>query len=198
MPLGSVSSIDGGPGRSPIPRIRYYTVCSVPRLGVSIVTTDYRLVKDTTAFSIIVYSIRWRGLARAHGVPSLLDKIARDATTYFMVIFTSHLLLVFFEFLAPVSDLPTCLFSSASDLHKGINTTPSWEVSRRLEQFDRDKFDGVLSHPQWERSVSFSLVASSFLSSTNANLGQPRSAHDHAVDVISQEGCNGSRLGVEF
>ena len=79
-------------------------------LGIPIAATDHIFVKDTVAFSIIVYSTKWRGLTRARGVPSLLDKIVRDATLYFVVIFTSHLLLVLFEFFAPVSDFPTWLF----------------------------------------------------------------------------------------
>lgn len=53
--------------------------------------------------------MKWRGLIRARGVPSLLDRIVRDATMYFVVIFTSHLLLVLFELFAPVSSFPTGL-----------------------------------------------------------------------------------------
>jgi len=66
-----------------------------------ITNTVLSLVYDAVAFSIIVYSMKWRGVTRAHGVPSLLDKIVRDATVYFVVIFTSHLLLLLFEFFAP-------------------------------------------------------------------------------------------------
>ena len=92
----------------------YGVFCS-SSIGIPIAATNHLFFKDIVAFSIIVYSTKWRGLTRARGVPSLLDKIVRDATIYFMVIFSSHLLLVFFEFLAPVSNFPACLFSSTSD-----------------------------------------------------------------------------------
>lgn len=91
--------------------------------------------------------MKWRGLARARGVPSLLDRIVRDATKYFLVIFTSHLLLVFFELLAPVSDFPTGPIFAASDKpHEGENSATSCEVSHRPEQCDGDGVHGMLSH----------------------------------------------------
>jgi hypothetical protein len=125
----------------------YGVSCSSP-LGISIAATDHLFVEDALAFSIIVYSMKWRGLTRAQGVPSLLDKIVRDATVYFVVIFTSHLLLVFFEFFAPVSDFPTCLSSSTSDEpHKGTGSAHSCEVCHLPVRCDKDRFDGVLSHP---------------------------------------------------
>ena len=62
------------------------------------------VAQDSWAFLVIIYSARNRGVMRAHGMPSLLDNIVRDATIYFLVLFTVHLLVVFFELLAPVSD----------------------------------------------------------------------------------------------
>jgi len=41
-----------------------------------------------------------------------MDKIVQGATTYFLVIFTGHLLLVLFELLAPMSDHPANLYSA--------------------------------------------------------------------------------------
>ena len=83
---------------------------------------------------------------RAHGIPSLLDNIVQGATTYFLVIFTGHLLLIFFELLAPVSDCPADLYSSAHDeSYIGTDPTPSCEVSHRLQCHNKDEFDGVLS-----------------------------------------------------
>ena len=41
---------------------------------------------------------------RTHGIQSLLDTIVEDATVYFLIIFTGHLLVIFFEFFAPVSE----------------------------------------------------------------------------------------------
>lgn len=42
---------------------------------------------------------------RARGAPSIFDRILQDATVYFLVIFTGHLLVIFFEVFAPVSSL---------------------------------------------------------------------------------------------
>jgi len=61
-------------------------------------------IQDASAFLVIVYVMRNRGLTHTAGVPSILENILRDATSYFFVIFTSHLLLVLFELLAPVSN----------------------------------------------------------------------------------------------
>ena len=63
-------------------------------------------LKDTLALFTIVYSVKRHdgGLTRVGGVPNLLGKILQDATTYFLVLFTGHLLFVFFEAFAPVSD----------------------------------------------------------------------------------------------
>ena len=48
---------------------------------------------DVLAFSLVVY---WARKLRVPGlrVSTLLDTIAKDATCYFMVIFTSHFVLV--------------------------------------------------------------------------------------------------------
>jgi len=137
-------------------------VRSDPSFGIHIAMANPLFVKDASAFLIIVNSARNRGFSRASGVPNLLDKILQEATVYFLAIFTSHLLLIFFEFFAPVSDLSTDLFSSTHDeLHIGINSTPPCKVSHRLECCDKDEFDKVLSYLQRECSVSFSFIASS-------------------------------------
>ena len=69
------------------------------------------------ALLIIVYSAKRHGggLVRVGGMPNLLYKILRDATTYFLVLFTGHLLLVLFEVFAPVSDHPVDLGSITHD-----------------------------------------------------------------------------------
>jgi len=122
-------------------------VRSDPSFSTHVAAANLLFVKDTSAFLIVVYSAKNRRLSRAIGVPSLLDKILQDATIYFLVIFTSHLLLIFFEFLAPVSDLSTGLFSSAHDeVHIGFDPTLSCEVSHRLEYCNKGEFDGVLSY----------------------------------------------------
>lgn len=85
--------------------------------------------------------MKWRGLTRARGVPSLLDRIVRDATIYFMMMFTTHLLLVLFELLAPVSSFQPDLFSPTSDKpHEDEDSATSCEVSRRSEYCDGDGF----------------------------------------------------------
>ena len=63
-------------------------------------------VEDALAMFIIVYSAKRLdgGLARVVGMPSLLDKILQDATTYFLILSTGHILCFFFEIFAPVSD----------------------------------------------------------------------------------------------
>jgi len=64
-------------------------------------STAFSLLYDVLAFGIVVHSSRQRSRERAYGMPNILDRIVRDATMYFMVIFTSHLLLIFFELFAP-------------------------------------------------------------------------------------------------
>ena len=59
---------------------------------------------DTLAFSIIVYLVI-RSNIRKVPIPSILKTIVQDATYYFLVIFTSHLMLVMFLAFANVSTL---------------------------------------------------------------------------------------------
>ena len=120
---------------------------SFPSLSIHTTTANPFFIKDTSAFLIVVYSAKYRGLMRAHGMPSLLDNIVQGATAYFLVIFTGHLLWIFFELLAPVSDRPADLYSSTHDeLHIGTDSTPSCEVSRRLECRNKDEFDEAVSN----------------------------------------------------
>lgn len=83
---------------------------------------------------------------RAHGVKSLLDTIVEDATVYFLIIFICQLLVVFFQFLAPVSDHLADLCSSAhGKLHVGNDPTPSHEVSPNSGHRNTDELDEMLS-----------------------------------------------------
>ena len=71
------------------------------------VTTDpIRFVEDGSAFLIVVYSARYgyRHLVRAKSTLSLLDRLLEDTTIYFFAIVTWHLLVIFFELFASVSD----------------------------------------------------------------------------------------------
>jgi len=54
------------------------------------------LLYDLLAFSVIVYLVV-RSNVKKVPIPSLLKIIARDATCYFLVIFTSHLVFVMFQ-----------------------------------------------------------------------------------------------------
>ena len=86
--------------------------------------TNPALVKDALALLIILYSAKRHsgGLSRIGGVPSLLDKIRQDATIYFLILSTGHLLLLFFQIFAPVSDHPVDSSPAAHDkVHRGID-----------------------------------------------------------------------------
>ena len=86
--------------------------------------SDPFLVKDALALLIIAYSAKRHdgGHARIDSMPRLLDKILEDATVYFLVLSTGHLLLLFFELFAPVSGCPIDLCSAAHDeLHIGYD-----------------------------------------------------------------------------
>jgi len=57
---------------------------------------------DFLAFSVIVYLVVRSNVTKMP-IPSLLKTIVRDATCYFLVIFTSHFVFVMFLFFASVS-----------------------------------------------------------------------------------------------
>ena len=57
---------------------------------------------DLLAFSVIVYLVV-RSNVKKDPIPRLFKTIARDATYYFLVIFTSHLVVVMFLAFASVS-----------------------------------------------------------------------------------------------
>jgi len=60
---------------------------------------------DVLAFSVIVYLVV-RSNADKVPIPSLLRTIVKDATYYFLIIFTSHFVLVMFLAFASVSTSP--------------------------------------------------------------------------------------------
>ena len=112
--------------------------------GVHIPTNDPFYSKDSLSFLIIVYSAKHRGPARAHGAPNLLDKILRDATTYFLVIFTGQLLAIFFVIFAPVRDRPTDLCLLPPDqLQIGTDSTFPCKVSNHPKYFGEGGSDGT-------------------------------------------------------
>lgn len=81
---------------------RLYMVCPVIPFTTHVLNAN-PFAQDVSAFPVIVYSARNLGFVRAAGVPSILENIVQDATSYFLVMLTGHLLLVIFELLAPVS-----------------------------------------------------------------------------------------------
>ena len=106
---------------------------------------DHFLVKDALALLIIIYSAKRHdgGRTRVNGTPSLLDKILQDATTYFLVLSTGHLLLLFLEIFAPVSG-PVNFHSAAHyKLHIGFDQPSSWIVSSRPWCRNKGQSDGI-------------------------------------------------------
>ena len=86
--------------------------------------SDPFLVKDALALLIIAYSAKRHdgGRTRVDCMPRLLDKILQDATAYFLVLSTGHLLMLFLEVFAPVSDRPIDPCSASHDeLHIGCD-----------------------------------------------------------------------------
>jgi len=67
-----------------------------------ILETPTPIIPDILAFLVIVYLVV-RSYTNGVPVPSLLRTIAQDTTYYFLVLFTSHVVLVLFLSLASVS-----------------------------------------------------------------------------------------------
>ena len=102
--------------------VMYFTLSFVygaffPSSTAHTLVSDSFSVKDTMALLSIVYSAkrRYGGLTRVGGVPRLFDKILQDATTYFLVLSTGHLVLLFFEIFPRVSNRPIGSCSTAHD-----------------------------------------------------------------------------------
>jgi hypothetical protein len=71
--------------------IAYYVLSilygtSFPSLGIHTAITNPFFIEDSSAFLIIIYSAKHRGVIRVRGIPSLLDNIVQGATVYFLVI----------------------------------------------------------------------------------------------------------------
>ncbi|KAF9781666.1 hypothetical protein BJ322DRAFT_1111592 [Thelephora terrestris] len=64
---------------------------------------SFSLIYDLLAFLIIIWVGRKSSNLRGSKFPSILDKIVKDATLYFLVIFTSHLLVECFLLFAPTT-----------------------------------------------------------------------------------------------
>ena len=108
--------------------------------------SDPFFVKDALALLIIVYSAKHNdgGHARVDGMPRLLNKILKDATVYFLVLSTGHLLLLFFEVFAPVSDRPVDLCSAVHHkLHIGSDQNSSCGVCFRPKYCTKGQSDGT-------------------------------------------------------
>ena len=110
----SVPPGHGGQGTSHIPCFLQCMVCFVPPFIVqpSLSIGQPPFIEDCAAFLVIVFSARKWGLVYAAGLPTLIGNIVRGGTAYFLVIFAGELLLIFFNLLPPVSDLPIDSFSS--------------------------------------------------------------------------------------
>ena len=126
----------------------------IPSFSIRIATAN-TFGKDGSAFLIIVYSARYRGSMRVHGMRGLIDTIVEDATVYFLLIFTGHILVILFEYAAPVSDHLVDLCSSTHCKFDTANDSrPPSAVSHHLEPHNNDELDGILSYLQRNYPVS--------------------------------------------
>ena len=120
---------------------------SVVEFSAVLISEANPSIKDVSVFLIVIYSARHRSCTRARGVQSLLNTIIEDATVYFLLIFAGHILVILFEFFAPVSDDLANLRSSANDgLHIGNDSKPSPNVSHHLEHHNKDELNVTLSY----------------------------------------------------
>ena len=83
--------------------------------------SDFVLVQDALALLIVIYSAKRGCRIRVDSVPRLLDKILQDATTYFLVLSTGNLLLLFFELFGPVSEAVDFHSTTHDKLYTGFN-----------------------------------------------------------------------------
>lgn len=119
-------------------------------------------IKDSLTFLIILYSAKRQGRARAQGMPSLLGKLLRDATAYFLAIFTGHLLIISFEILAPVRGRLTDLSFFPHDIiNVGTYSASPRGVSNHLEYLDEGGSYGALPCLQWGDNVTLQITSSS-------------------------------------
>jgi len=89
--------------------------------------TDY--LTDSLAFGIIIYLALKSGTYRSK-LPSLLKVMAGDAMFYFLVIFTSHLLLEMTLIFGTVRTFHITLFSlSRTETFVAFDQTTPWSVS---------------------------------------------------------------------
>jgi len=87
------TAVEGAQQALPIP-LDAYVVCTFKRhkhLEIGFTVTS--LIYDLLAFSVIVYLVV-RSNIYNFPIPTLLKTIARDATYYFLLIFTSHVIFV--------------------------------------------------------------------------------------------------------
>ena len=101
-----MSSNAGGEAKLSTQPFRLCMVRSFLFLDTYIVTTNRSPTKDTSAFLIIVYSTRRRRMMSFPGMQSVLNNILQGSTSYFLVIFTGHVLLILFQLFAAGSIPP--------------------------------------------------------------------------------------------
>ncbi|KAF9649416.1 hypothetical protein BDM02DRAFT_3128379 [Thelephora ganbajun] len=79
-----------------------FRLCFFKEIRVQEVTVvSLSLVYDLLAFVIVIWASRRPGGLGRSKIPTILDRIVRDATMYFLVIFTSHLVVECFILFAP-------------------------------------------------------------------------------------------------
>ena len=99
-----------------------YSFCLARESG-----TNYLI--DLLAFLFIIY-LAWNSGSHSSGLPSLLKVMAEDATLYFLVIFTSHLVLELTLIFGSVSTSSRRSISlSFAETFVAFDKTTPWSVS---------------------------------------------------------------------
>jgi len=89
----TLAGIKGAQPQPPIPLDEYHLCVFRQPRSLEVAYTSISLFYDSFAFSLIIFSAR-KSKVPGLKIPTILDNIAEDATWYFLVIFTSHLVLV--------------------------------------------------------------------------------------------------------
>ncbi|KAF9781004.1 hypothetical protein BJ322DRAFT_1112396 [Thelephora terrestris] len=95
-----LSAREGGQPLPPIPLDAYHVCVPREHPNLGVMYTSISLLYDFLAFSLIMFFVT-RSKSRGLGFRTIWETVAEDATWYFLVIFTAHLVFVFTLNLAP-------------------------------------------------------------------------------------------------
>jgi len=169
-PIGCALSWKTGPFQLDLPRYLWYTVRN-PSCPLSGRKHLPRLSPDLLAFLLIMYTALRSNLYQFQ-IPSLLRTVAQDATYYFLVIFTSHLLL---ELTLTLGRVKISSYLSApsfllTEILIAFDPTDSWRVSNTMIRLLR-LFTRSPSMEQWKLRVCLNVSLLLKPSSLNFMLG---------------------------